>query len=97
MPGTIDALPAEILHYNTMETFPVLSYPMNNMDGLKTKAKLLPPADPGRKYGLHGLGLVNTRLLPSSPLVRILTGAVHFRVTLDTLSGYPEPWSSKIL
>ena len=37
------------------------------------------------------------RLLPSWPMVKILTGPVHFRVTLDTLSGYPEPWSSKIL
>ena len=40
---------------------------------------------------------VNIRLLPSWPLVNILTGPVHFRVTLDTLSGYPEPWSSEIL
>ena len=36
------------------------------------------------------------RLLSSWPLVKIWTGPVHFRVTLDTLSGYPEPWSSKI-
>ena len=41
-------------HYNTMETFPVLSYPINNMDGLKTKAE----------YGLHSLGLVNTLAIP---------------------------------
>ena len=42
----------------------MLSYPMNSMDGQKMKAKLLPPADPARKYGLHGLGLVNTLALP---------------------------------
>ena len=55
-PGTIDTLPADIQHWNTMETFPVLSYPMNSIDGQKTKAELFPPADPGRKFGLHGLG-----------------------------------------
>ena len=32
--------------------------------GQKTKAKLFSPADPGRKYGLHGLGVVNTMSLP---------------------------------
>ena len=33
---------------------------MKNRDGRDTKAKLFPPADPGRKYGLHSLGLINT-------------------------------------
>ena len=37
------------------------------------------------------------RLLFSWPLGKILTGQVHYRVTLDTLSGYPEPWSLTIL
>ena len=39
---------------------------------------------------------MDSRLLPSWLLVKIGTGPVHFMVTLDTLSGYPEPWSSKI-
>ena len=64
MPGTVDALPADIRHYNSLETFPVISYQMNSRDGKKTEAELFPPADPGRKYGLHCLGLVNTLSLP---------------------------------
>ena len=36
-------------------------------------------------------------MLPSWPMVKISIGPVHFTVTLDTLSGYPEPWSSKTL
>ena len=64
IPATIDTLPADIRHYNTLETFPVISYQMKSRDGQKTKAKLFPPADPGRNYGLHGLGLVNTLSLP---------------------------------
>ena len=64
VPGTIDALPAEIRAYNTMETFPVLSYPMTNMDRMKTKAELFPPDDLAKKYGLHSLGLVNTLAIP---------------------------------
>ena len=64
IPGTIDTLPAGIRHYNTLETFPVLSYPMINKDGQKTRAKLFPPAEPGKKLGLHGLGVVNTMVLP---------------------------------
>ena len=34
---------------------------------------------------------VKTRLLSSLPLGKILTGPVQYMVTLDTLSGYPEP------
>ena len=34
-------------------------------------------------------------LLSNWPFGKILTGPVHFSVTLDTLSGYPEPWFSK--
>ena len=75
-PGTIDAPPAEIRAYNTMETFPVLSYPMTNMDGMKTKAELFPPADPAKKYGLHSLGFQypepGTCLFLSASLVYIL-------------------------
>ena len=40
---------------------------------------------------------VYSRLLSSWPLGKILTGPVYYRVTLDTLSGYLEPWSSKLL
>ena len=36
------------------------------------------------------------RWLSSWPLGKILTGPVHSRVALDTFSGYPESWSSKI-
>ena len=64
MPGTVDALPADIRHYNSLETFPVISYQMNSRDGKKTEAELFPPAEPGRKYGLHCLGFVNTLSLP---------------------------------
>ena len=60
MPGTVDTLPADIRHYNSLESFPVILYPMKNRDGKHTKAPLFPPADPGRKYGLHSLGLINT-------------------------------------
>ena len=42
-------------------------------------------------------GRVDTRLLSSWPLGKILTGPVHYRVTLDTFGEYPEPWFSKIL
>ena len=64
IPGTIDTLPNDIRHYNALETFPVLSYPMINKDGQKTRAELFPPAEPGKKFGLHGLGVVNTMALP---------------------------------
>ena len=39
----------------------------------------------------------SVRLLSSWPLVKILTGPVHYKVTLDTLSRFPESWSSKTL
>ena len=60
MPGTVNTLPVDIMIYHSLESFPVISYPMKNRDGKDTKAKLFPPADPGRKYGLHSLGLINT-------------------------------------
>ena len=40
---------------------------------------------------------VSSRLLSKWPLVKILTRPVYYRVTLDTLSVYPESWSSKFL
>ena len=54
---------------------------------------------PGRllKCSGHQMRRLSTRLLSNLPLGKILTGTVHCRVTLDTLSGYPEPWSSTIL
>ena len=64
IPWTIDTLPNDIRHYNALETFPVLSYPMINRDGQKMRAELFPPAEPGKKSGLHGLGVVNTMALP---------------------------------
>ena len=60
MPGTVGALPADISVYHSLESFPVISYVMKNRDGKDTKARLFPPADPGKKYGLHALGLINT-------------------------------------
>ena len=60
MPGTVANLPVDISIYHSLESFPVISYSMMNRDGKDTKAKLFPPADPGRKYGLHSLGLINT-------------------------------------
>ena len=60
MPGTVNTLPVDIMIYHSLESFPVISYPMKNRDGKDTKAKLFPPADPGRNYGLHSLGLINT-------------------------------------
>ena len=37
---------------------------MINKDGQKTRAELFPPAEPGKKFSLHGLGVVNTMALP---------------------------------
>ena len=60
----IDALPAEIRSFNGLETFPVLSYPMNSNDRTKTNAELYPPADPAKRFGLYSLGLVNSLAIP---------------------------------
>ena len=51
----------------------------------------------GAREAVAGQGdcTVYSRLLSSWPLGKILTGPVHYRVTWDTLSGYPESWSSK--
>ena len=64
VPGTLDALLAEIRSFNGLETFPVISYPMNNMDGTKTKAELYPLADLAKKFGLYSPGLVNSLAIP---------------------------------
>ena len=37
-----------IKHWNNLETFPTLFYPMNNKDGDPKHAGLFPPAKPGR-------------------------------------------------
>ena len=60
LPGTVNTLPVDIMVFHSLESFPVVSYPMRNRDGKETKAELFPPADPGRKYGLYTLGLINT-------------------------------------
>ena len=60
MPGSVGTLPADIGCYHSLESFPVVSYVMKNRDGKDTKAKLFPMADPGKKHGLHTLGLINT-------------------------------------
>ena len=54
------------------------------------------------RYIAESLGLLRciqctkTWLLSSWPLDKILTGPVHYRVTLDSLSDYPESWPSKV-
>ena len=60
MPGTVGTLPADISCYPSLEYFPVVSNVMKNRDGKDTKARLFPPAGPGKKFGLHTLGLINT-------------------------------------
>ena len=49
------------------------------------------PATPGLLNISQYFTYMVTRLLPSWPMVKISTGPVHFRVTLDSLSGFPEP------
>ena len=74
MPGTVATLPVDISIYHSLESFPVINYPMKNRDGKDTKAKLFPPADSGRKYGLHSLGLINTlsmRVPTDGPTINI--------------------------
>ena len=73
IPGTIDTLPNNIRHFNTLETFPVLLYPMYDMDGERTQAELFPPAEPGEKYGLHTLGVVNSLVMPLATDDLVLT------------------------
>ena len=60
LPGTPNTLSVDIMVFHSLESFPVVSFPMRNRDGKETKAELFPPADPGQKYGLYTLGLINT-------------------------------------
>ena len=60
MPCGMGTLPPAINMYTNLESFPVVSYPMKSQDGKETHARLFPPADPGRKYGVMTLGLVNS-------------------------------------
>ena len=60
LPGTPSTLPTNIMIYHAMESFPVISFPLKNREGREYKAELFPPADPGQKYGLYSLGLINT-------------------------------------
>ena len=60
IPGSPATLPAGIIAYNGLESFPVLSFPMKNMDKKEYQAEIFPPADPGVKYGIYSLGLINT-------------------------------------
>ena len=60
MPGTVGTLSTDINMYHNLKSFPVVSYVMRNQDGKDTHARLFPPAEPGRKYGLGTLGLCNT-------------------------------------
>ena len=46
--------------FNNLESFPVVSFPMKNKENREYKAEIFPPADPGVKYGLYSLGLINT-------------------------------------
>ena len=67
MPGTVGNLPASINMFSNLESFPVLSYPMKSQDGSETHARLYPPADPAKKYGLASLGLINSLAVPATP------------------------------
>ena len=67
MPGTVGNLPASINMFSNLESFPVLSYPMKSQDGTETHARLYPPADPGKRYGLATLGLVNSLAVAAAP------------------------------
>ena len=60
IPGTPATLPNDIMVFHTMESFPVVSFPLKNKENREYKAEIFPPADPGEKYGLYSLGLINT-------------------------------------
>ena len=67
MPGTVGNLPASINMFSNLESFPVLSYPMKNHDGTETHARLFPPADLAKRYGLATLGLINSLAVAAVP------------------------------
>ena len=60
IPGSPATLPADIMAYNGLESFPVVSFPMKNKENREYRAEIFPPADPGVKYGVYSLGLINT-------------------------------------
>ena len=67
MLGTVGNLPASIITFSNLESFPVVSYPMRNQDGTETHARLFPPADPVKGYGLATLGLINSLAMAAAP------------------------------
>ena len=67
VPGTVGNLPASINMFSNLESFPVLSYLMKSQDGTETHARLFPPADPVKRYGLATLGLINSLAVAAAP------------------------------
>ena len=67
MPGTVGNLPASVNMYSNLESFPVLSYPMKSQDGTETHARLYPPAEQAKKYGIASLGIINSMAVPVTP------------------------------
>ena len=64
IPGSPATLPTDIMAYNGLESFPVVSFPMKNRENKEYRAEIFPPADPGVKYGVYSLGLVNSLAIP---------------------------------
>ena len=75
IPSTLGLVPPAITMFTSLESFPVVSYPMKGHDGKEIHARLFPPADPGKNYGIMTLGLVN-----SLAAVAVVTGPA---VTVD--------------
>ena len=92
-PGTQYAVYDQANHLLTLEDDPANAH----LASYKNAARITTFVRPAPEQ-LHGAVTqtyrVSSRLLSSSPLGKILTGPVHFRVTQDTLSGYPKTWSS---
>ena len=64
IPGTTASLPPEVMVYNGQESLPVVSYAIKDKGNKEAIAELFPPADPGARYGVHTLGLVNSLAIP---------------------------------
>ena len=64
IPGTTATLPQEIMIYNGQESLPVVSYAIKDKENKEATAEIFPPADPGARYGVHTLGLVNSLAIP---------------------------------
>ena len=64
IPGTTASLPPEVMVYNGQESLPVVSYVIKDKENKEATAELFPPADPGARYGVHTLGLVNSLAIP---------------------------------